>query len=172
MVSPVVGLTACMVMEGLQACVRCGALLMARVGSCDGSPQPHHGWATPRGAPEQKSYHSVASSAGERGGQLEPLGTVVQRQRKMLQKISPQQTIDGTCPWEGLQDTHLQVCDDSVPHSQSGDGHEWEPHLLPADHFEQTHRPIACGLQPGTSGRLGRQHGVGGTGIEEERDWL
>src|SRR5438093_900581 len=27
--------------------VLCGALLMACVGACDGSPQPHHGWATP-----------------------------------------------------------------------------------------------------------------------------
>src|SRR2546427_10966219 len=130
MLSPVVGLTACIVMEGLQARVQCGALLMAYVGSCDGSPQPHHGWATPRGAHEQKSYHSVSSSAGERRGQLEPLGTVIQRQRKMLQKISPQQPINGTCPREGIQDTHLQVGDDRVPHRQSGDWHEREPHLL------------------------------------------
>jgi len=37
----------------------------------------------------------------------------------MLQKISAQQPIDGTCPWKGSQDTYLQVFDDSVSQSQS-----------------------------------------------------
>src|SRR5438067_2026729 len=135
MVSPVVGLTACMVMEGLQACVRCGGLLMARVGSCDGSPQLHHGWATPRDAPEQKSYHSVSSSAGERGGQLEPLGTVVQRQRKMLQKVSPQQPIDEGSMRERGKHPHLQTLHSGVPHRQGGQSDERElPLLAPKRH--------------------------------------
>src|SRR4029453_1407154 len=115
---------------------------------------------------------SVPWPAGERRGQLELLGTVVQRQRKMLQKISAQQTIHGACPREGSQDTYLQILDDGLPHGQSGDWHEWELHLLPSDHFEQTQRPVVCRMQPSTPGRLGRQHGVGSTCVEEERDWL
>src|SRR5262249_11707354 len=79
---------------------------------------------------------SVPSPAGERRGQLEPLGTVVQPPRKMLQKIPAQQTIDGACPREGSQDTYLQILDDGLPHGQSGDWHEWEPHLLPSNYFE------------------------------------
>jgi hypothetical protein len=76
----------------------------------------------PRYAHEQKSYYSVPSSAGERRGQLEPLGAVVQCQRKMLQKISTQQTIDGACSREGSQDTHLQVLDDALPMARAAIG--------------------------------------------------
>src|SRR5207253_10493406 len=62
--------------------------------------------------------------------------------------------------------------DDGLSHGQRSDWHERESHLLPSDDFEQTLRPMARGLQPGTPGRLRRQHSIGSACIEEECDGL
>jgi hypothetical protein len=104
-------------------------------------------WATLRYGHEQKSYHmgrhpgpvktvcglifpdftrstvgsSVPSSAGEHGGQLEPLGTVIQRQRKVI--AATLKSRDTTIPfWRGLCRTRSVVTDEPVSPQRSSAG--------------------------------------------------